>query len=602
MATGAVALVVAAAVAVYAVEGGEGAVATTCYLGVLVGASVGAWIGAERAPRKRRLVPRLIAAGVSLTAIGDVLWNILDSMGVGTDVSIADPPWFASYIVLCAALWVVIGQSRRRSPGRGGSRVDVDFVIDAGTIVVVSVLIFWSISVDAILADHSVAPLVRTVWAAYPIADAVLLALVVHVLMSRNARTAIDASFAVGVCLWLAADVAYLQALEGVAAKVMMDAAWMVAPVLLARAAWRVREIQTDAPGSSALGGWVAQLMVAIGPLFVPTALELTGHLRGEESAHPLQLFIGTAALIALAFARTARLIRSEERTRRELEEARDAALEASRAKSMFLANMSHEIRTPLTTVLATAEILEDTHLDDVQLMLMGKMHRSGELLKTLVEGILDFSRIEAGQLKLTSTPFDLRAMVADAADVYAPRALRAAIRFEWHLDPCVPRMVVGDPGRLFQVLTNVLDNALKFTHQGTVSLTVLPDKTDDKGDRADEVVEFLVIDTGIGIRAEDQESVFESFSQVDGTTTRRYGGNGLGLAICKELTQLMGGSITVQSQFGAGSTFVIRIPLPSAVQDHIAPRHASSLSPLLSRSRHEGLTVGALPAPRGRL
>ena len=393
MASGAVALVVAAAVVVYAVTDSESVVATISYLGVLVGASVGAWIGAARAPREQRLVPRLIATGVSLTALGDVLWSVLDLMGADTDVSIADLPWFASYVLLCAALWIVLGRSR------GGGRVDAGFVIDAVTIVVVSVLIFWSVSVNTIVADHSVTPFVRAVWAAYPVADAVLLALVVRVLMSRSARAGIGVSFAVAVCLWLAADIAYLQEPEGAAAQAMA-AAWMVAPVLMARAAWRIRDIPTaDASSSSARVGWVAQLLVAVGPLLVPPVLELVADLRGESNH--LELFTGTAAVVTLALVRTTRLIRSEERARRELEQARDAALEASRAKSMFLANMSHEIRTPLTTVLATGEMLEDTPLSDLQLKLLAKMHRAGELLKTLVEGILDFSRIEAGQLVL---------------------------------------------------------------------------------------------------------------------------------------------------------------------------------------------------------
>jgi signal transduction histidine kinase len=562
----AVAFVVAAAVVVQAVMDINGVVATVCYLGVLVGASVGAWIGAVREPRGRRLVPFLIAAGISLSALGDVLWSVLDLLGGGTDVSIADPPWFASYVFLCVALWVVLSRSH--------GRVNVGFVIDAVTIVAVSVLVFWSTSVQAIVADHTVTPFVRAVWASYPIADAVLLALVLRVLMSRSARAAIDASFGAGVCLWLAADVAFLETPGSHAAQVAMNAAWMIAPVLLARAAWRVREVKPAASDSADHVGWVAQLMVAIVPLSVPTALELVNHLHGEESDHPLQLFIGTAALITLAFVRTARLIRSEDRARREFQVARDAALEASRAKSMFLANMSHEIRTPLTTVLATAEILEDTPLDDIQIELLEKMNRSGELLKSLVEGILDFSRIEAGQLKLVSTTFDLHAMVHDAADVYTSRAIQTGIQFECHLDPSAPRTVVGDSGRLYQVLTNLLDNALKFTHQGKVSLVVRPVTPDDTTDRAGETVEFIVEDTGIGIPADELRSVFETFRQVDGSMTRHYGGSGLGLAICQELTQLMAGSISVESQLSLGSKFVVRIPLIHAVRDHIGPDH----------------------------
>jgi signal transduction histidine kinase len=217
--------------------------------------------------------------------------------------------------------------------------------------------------------------------------------------------------------------------------------------------------------------------------------------------------------------------------------------------------------------VLATAEILEDTPLDSLQLNLLEKMHRSGELLKTLVEGILDFSRIEAGQLPLALTPYDLHAMVADAGDVYELRAIRVGTRFEWHLDPRVPRMVVGDPGRLFQVLTNLLDNALKFTHEGQVGLVVRPAKANDEG--GGEGVEFVVDDTGIGILQRDQASIFEVFSQVDGSATRRYEGTGLGLAICKQLTELMGGTIAVDGQLGVGSTFTVWLPLVAA---HSAP------------------------------
>jgi signal transduction histidine kinase len=501
------------------------------------------------------LVPRLIATGLSLTALGDVLWNALELMGVDTDVSIADPPFLASYVVLCIALCTVLARTRSRN----GNRLDVDFLVDALTIVVVSVLIIWSTSIDAIIADDSVPPFVRAVWAAYPLADAVLLALVVRVLMSQSARASIHASFAVGVCLWLTADLLYLRGTENGAAALVMDAAWMVGPVLMARSAWRDQDARADKDGSSALGGWA--LAVAVGPLFVPPTLELLADLRGEPD-QPLQLFVGMLVVTALAFVRTARLIRSEGSARRELETARDAALEASLAKSLFLANMSHEIRTPLTTVLAAGEILEDTSLDDVQLQLVTKMHRSGDRLKNLVEGILDFSRIEAGELELSPRRFDLHEMVADVAEPYALRALEAGIEFRWDLDPRVPEVVVADPDRLFQVLTNLLDNALKFTHHGQVRLDVHPAEADQLGVGARQAVDFVVQDSGIGIHEADLKSVFESFRQVDGTMTRRYGGNGLGLAICRELVEMMGGTITLQSQFGAGSTFVIRVPL----------------------------------------
>jgi len=225
----------------------------------------------------------------------------------------------------------------------------------------------------------------------------------------------------------------------------------------------------------------------------------------------------------------------------------------------LFLANMSHEIRTPLTIMLATSEILEDTDLDELQHDLLERMQRSGGSLKTLVEGILDFSRIEAGQVDLALKPFDVRALVTDAADVYELRAGRAGNRFTCRIDPALPTTVVGDPGRLFQVLSNLLDNALKFTHEGEVGVAVRPvSSSAGTGDG----LELVVHDTGIGIAAEDHESIFEAFSQVDGSATRRYEGTGLGLAICKQLTELMGGTITVDSEPGVGSAFTVRLPL----------------------------------------
>ncbi|HXH80978.1 sensor histidine kinase [Nocardioides sp.] len=529
------------------------------FLTVVVGAAVGAGIGASRAPRGRRLVPTLIAVGVALSALGDALWTALEVAGSDTDVSIADPIWFLGYAVLGAALCVVLGRGRR------STRLDVDFLIDLVTIVVVSVLIFWSLSIDTIIADQSVTPVVRAVWVAHPLADAVLLALVARTLVSRRSRAHLGTSFALGISLWLVADIAHLQHDGGDGAlAIVMETGWLIGPVLMARAAWRVVTPQL-ADSSSSPMAWVGQILVAVVPLLVPPVLEVVAHLRGGHG-QPVQLLVGSIALATLAFVRTGRLVRARERAHADLAAAHHAALEASRAKSMFLANMSHEIRTPLTTVLATGEMLEDTSLDSYQATLVGRMHRSGQLLKTLVEGILDFSRIEAGKLTLSSSTFDLHALATDAVDASRLRSANPGTSFECQLSPWLPHLVVGDPGRLLQILTNLLENASKFTDEGQVTLRVrgfTPHVVAPGGES--EWVEFIVTDTGIGIRQQDQAAVFESFRQVDGSTTRRYGGNGLGLAICKELAEMMGGSITLQSAIGEGSSFTVRLPLPSA-------------------------------------
>ena len=294
-----------------------------------------------------------------------------------------------------------------------------------------------------------------------------------------------------------------------------------------------------------------------------------------------VQVFEALAAHAGVAVER-ARSVSELEALAGELVVARDAALAASDAKSLFLANMSHEIRTPLTTVLATAELLEDTDLDSSQRTFVEKMHRQGALLKSLVEQILDFSRIEAGEVALSSIPFDLHAMAADAADVYGPRTSVAGLDFTCTVDPLVPSVVVGDPGRVFQVLTNLMDNALKFTHRGSVRLDVAA--------TPDGVV-LAVTDTGIGISQEHQRSIFDVFSQVDASATRKYEGTGLGLAICRQLVELMGGTVTVDSQPGVGSAFIVSLPLappdgPAASSLAVGPAHHHEPRPTPSRAR----------------
>jgi signal transduction histidine kinase len=526
-----------------------------CYLGVFVLAAGTAWVGAARAPAEHRLVGRLIAGGITLTAVGDATWEYLDAMGRGTDVSVADLPWVASYVLLCIALSVVL----RRS---GAGRHDLDFTIDAVTIVIVSMLVLWGTAIDTIVTDASLAVSTRVAWSMYPVADAILLALVVRVLTSRPARRWLHLSFAAGAILWLTADVAYLQP-AGAGLGLLMDVCWMVAPVLMALSVWRLGVTTPPAADDARRAHPVFQLGIAIGPLLVPPGIELLRDLRGEDE-RPLMLLLGTTSLAVLAFIRMARLLRSEERAVHELEAARDAALDASRAKSMFLATMSHEIRTPLTMVLGAGEILEDTPLDELQREMVTRMRRSGQALRSLVDDVLDFSRIEAGQLEVAHAPFDLAGLVRDLDDRCASRAEAVGITYGSAVDPGVPARVVGDRDRLRQVLGNLLDNAVKFTHEGHVRLDVRRGAGDD--------VELAVTDTGIGIAADDLGTVFESFTQVDGSTTRRYGGAGLGLAISRQLTALMGGTLEVTSTVGEGSVFVVRLPLPAAADEVQAP------------------------------
>jgi signal transduction histidine kinase/CheY-like chemotaxis protein len=258
---------------------------------------------------------------------------------------------------------------------------------------------------------------------------------------------------------------------------------------------------------------------------------------------------------------RTLGLLDSLETVNRQLSAARDQALEASRSKSQFLANMSHEIRTPMNGVLATTELVLDTGLTSEQRELISACHVSGQQLLAILNDILDLSRCESGKLVLEQVPFDLHSEVTGAMKLYNVIAQQKGVALNLWWSEAAPEWVRGDPTRLRQVLGNLMSNALKFTDDGSVSLSVSRDS--DNSARAR--MRFIVEDTGIGIPAETLPNLFSPFVQGDGSTTRRYGGTGLGLAICKQLVVLMGGSIEVHSEPGKGSRFVVQVEFERA-------------------------------------
>ncbi|MGA9886536.1 MAG: ATP-binding protein [Candidatus Acidiferrales bacterium] len=266
-----------------------------------------------------------------------------------------------------------------------------------------------------------------------------------------------------------------------------------------------------------------------------------------KNSAGKAQFVLGTAVEVT-----------EQKRAQHALQEAKRAAEEANEAKSAFLATMSHEIRTPMNGILGMTELVLDTELTGEQREHLGLVRISAESLLAIINDILDFSKIEANKMEIEAIPFDLRESLGETMKSLSIRADQKGLELVYEVQPNVAEAVIGDPGRVRQVLINLVGNAMKFTEHGEVFISV----SEESHERDFTMLHFMVRDAGAGIAKEQQARIFEAFSQADGSMTRKYGGTGLGLTICTRLVGMMGGKVWVESEVGKGSTFHFTVRL----------------------------------------